>query len=88
MLLKDLLKLFKLNKKRRERVSLSSALYVKYIINIIKTKDDRTRNANNFSYTLCYIISIMRREDIVAVFCVRDAYNTRVLIMKLLIKEC
>ena len=86
MLLKDLLKFFKSSEKRRERVSFNSALYIKYIININKTKGDRTRNISNFSYTLCYIIPIMRREYIVAVLCVRGAYNARVLIMKLLIK--
>ena len=87
MLLEDLLKFFKFNKKRRERVSLSSALYIEYIININKTEGDRTRNTSNFFYTLYYVISIMRREYIVVVLCVRGAYNTRVLIIKLLIKE-
>ena len=57
------------------------------VININKIKGDRIRNINNFPYTLFYIILIMRKEDIIAIFYIRDAYNTRVLIIKLLIKE-
>ena len=87
MFLEDLLKSFKSSKKRRERVLFNNTLYIKYIININKTKDDRIRNVNNIFYTLYYIISTIRREDIVVVFYVRDAYNTRVLLIKLLIKE-
>ena len=88
MLLEDLLKSSKSSGKRRERVLLSSTLYIKYIVNINKTEGDRTRNISNFFYTLCYVISIIRREYIIAVLYVRGAYNTRVLIMELLIKEC
>ena len=87
MLLEDLLKFSKLNRKRRKRVSLNRALYIKHIVNISKIKDDRTRNASNISYTLYYVILIIRRVSIIVIFNIRGAYNSRILIIMLLIKD-